>query len=215
MSTKDSDNKNNERKTIKESLMGGEGISDVEEKRQKFEEKHTKNYEVTPEKKEEALKKIEQGINISIENKDMIYFLMAHFLPLILISSVCFVPGIIFLYQSFYLLIVIILGALGYLYACIRLICTLTYKVHITKEKIRWRNCFWWNEITNEDIQEVNAINSHYFYFTKIGGIGRIGVEVIAIETTKKKYWLRAYPLRKKRADELVIIVKCWAGKTE
>lgn len=198
-------------KVFKESLFGGEGISDVEARRQKFVEKRSIKHDVDEEKRKKITDDINQGFLIKININDFLIFFIAQFIPLLIIGSALFVPGMLKLTDDLYFLILIIFGGLLYLYAFIRLISTLSYKIEISNEKIRWRNVFWWQEIPNKNILEINAIPSYYTYFTKIGGVGRIGVEVIQIKTEEKEYWVRAYPLRKKTGDELVIILKCWS----
>ncbi|MHA1156566.1 MAG: hypothetical protein ACTSQK_10705 [Candidatus Heimdallarchaeota archaeon] len=201
--------------SLKDSLIGGEGLKEVEEKRQKFVEKHSVKLEISEEKEKEIVEKIKEGFSLKTESKDFWLFMIAQFLPLMIIGSALFIPGLIFLSQDLYFLILIIAGALDYLYTIIRLICMLTFKVEFTPEKISWRNIFWQKEIPNRDIVEIKPIQSFYLYFTKIGGVGRFGVEVILIATEDTDYWLRAYPFRKSRGDELVITTKCWATLTE
>ncbi|HUU77002.1 MAG TPA: hypothetical protein VMX55_01565 [candidate division Zixibacteria bacterium] len=198
-------------KVLKESLLGGEGISDVEARRQKFVERRSVKHEVDEEKRKKITDDINQGLQIKTNISDFLIFFISQFIPLLIIGSTLFVPGMIKLADDLYFLILIIFGGFLYLYAFIRLISTLSYKIEIGNEKIKWRNVFWWKEVPNKDILEINAIPSYYTYFTKIGGVGRIGVEVIQIKTGEKEYWVRAYPLRKKTGDELVIILKCWS----
>ncbi len=205
-------NKNDKiRVSLKESLTGGEGIKEVDEKRQKFVEKHSVKLEISEEKEKEIIKKIKQGYSLKTEGKDFWLFLVAQFLPLMIVGFAFFIPGLIFLSQNTFFIVLIILGSLDILYTIIRLICMLTFKVEFTAEKISWRNIFWWKEISNHNIVEVKAIQSFYLYFTKIGGVGRFGVEVILIATENADSWLRAYPFRKIRGDELVITTKCWS----
>ncbi|NHJ04370.1 MAG: hypothetical protein EAX90_06075 [Candidatus Heimdallarchaeota archaeon] len=198
-------------RVLKESLLGGEGISEVEARRQKFVEKRSVKHEVDEEKRKKITDDINQGLHINININDFLIFFIAQLIPLLIVGSALFVPGMIKLADDRYFLILIIFGGLLYLYAFIRLISTLFYKIVISNEKIKWRNVFWWQEVPNKNILEINAIPSYYTYFTKIGGVGRIGVEVIQIKTEEKDYWIRAYPLRKKTGDELVIILKCWS----
>ncbi|MFW9924868.1 MAG: hypothetical protein ACFFDW_16440 [Candidatus Thorarchaeota archaeon] len=202
-------------KTLKEHVIGGEGISEVEEKRHKFEEKFAVKYEIDSEKREELNQKITQGLEIKTDKKDLLIFLLSQFLPLILLSSGLFIPGIIFLTKDIYFVILIILGSLGYFYASVRLISTITYRIKISITEIRWHNCFWWNVIPNSNIQEVVPKNGYFFYFTKIGGVGRFGVEVIQIVSKENEYWIRGYPLSKEKADELVLTIKCWSDIIE
>ena len=203
------------RVSLKESLLGGEGLKEVEEKRQKFVEKHSVKLEISEENEKELIEKIKRGYSLKIEKRDFWLFMVTQFLPLMFVGSACFVPGLIFLSLDLVLLLPIIIGGLAYLYTIIRLICMLTFKVEFTSEKISWRNIFWWKEIPNKNITEVKAIQSFYLYFTKIGGVGRFGVEVILIATEETDFWLRAYPFRKSRGDELVITTKCWVILSE
>ena len=203
------------RVSLKDSLIGGEGLKEVEEKRQKFVEKHSVKLEITEERAKEISTLIIQGLTFKTDKKDFGCFLLNQFLPLMIIGSACFIPGIIFLSQDIYFLVLIIFGGLAYLYTLVRMISTLTFKVEFTPEKIRWRNTFKWNEIPNKDITEVKAIQSFFLYFTKIGGVGRFGVEIILIATEENDFWLRAYPFKKSKGDEMVITTKCWVNLSD
>lgn len=203
------------RVSLKDSLIGGEGIKEVEEKRQKFVEKHSVKLEISEEKEKEIIEKIKQGYSLKTEGRDFWLFMVVQFLPLMIVGSALFVPGLVFLPRDSFYLILIIVGGLDLLYTAIRLLCMLTFKVEFIPEKISWRNIFWWKEIPNQNIAEVKAIQSFYLYFTKVGGVGRFGVEIILIATEEKDFWLRAYPFRKSRGDELVITTKCWAILSE
>ena len=85
----------------------------------------------------------------------------------------------------------------------------------ITQTEIKWRNVFWWNTIINQNITEVSAKYSFYFYLIRVGGILRFGVEIIQVISDEKEFWVRAYPLRKLKADQLVKTVMCWSEMTE
>ncbi|MHA1555530.1 MAG: hypothetical protein ACTSPM_01210, partial [Candidatus Heimdallarchaeota archaeon] len=102
--------------SLKDSLIGGEGLKEVEEKRQKFVEKHSVKLEISEEKEKEIVEKIKEGFSLKTESKDFWLFMIAQFLPLMIIGSALFIPGLIFLSQDLYFLILIIAGALDYLY---------------------------------------------------------------------------------------------------
>ena len=205
------ENKNRRQINIKETLLGGEGISDVEERRQKFVEKHSVKHEVNEQEKEAIKQQINQVLVLKINSRDFLAFFLTQFLPLIAIGSGMLIPGIIKLSSDLYFIILIVFGGLALLFVSIRFLMMLSFKVQFTNDKIRWRSLFWWNEIPNKDITEINAIQGYFMYFTKIGGVGRIGVEAIQIKAAEKEYWVRAYPLKKNRGDYLVVLVKCWS----
>jgi len=195
-----------------EQYMKGEGISDVEDRRSQFLEKHEVKHYIEEEKKKEIQDNICNGVTFKLDKKDILIFLVSNFLPLLILASGCFVPGIVLLvlYGDLYTLILIICGGLLLLYLLARTITAFTYKIELNKETLRWRNIFWWNDIPNENIIGIQAIQSYYMYFTKIGGVARIGVETIKITSTDTDYWIRAYPFRKSKSDELVVSIKCW-----
>ena len=198
--------------SLKDSLIGGEGLKEVDEKRQKFVEKHAIKVEISEKEEQEIFAQINAGVSMQTNKIDISKFVFLQFLPLLLISSASFVPGIVLLSKGSFLWIFIILGSLGYFYALIRLISSLTFKVEISKEKIRWRNIFKWNEIPNEDITEINPIQGFLLYFTKLGGVGKVCVEIIQISTEEKDYWLRAYPFEKEKGKRLVLFTQCWSN---
>ena len=205
------ENKNRRQINIKETLLGGEGISDVEERRQKFVEKHSVKLEVDKQEKESIIQQINQGFELKIDSKDFLAFFLTQFMPLAIISAGMLIPGIIKLTSDLYFLILIIFGGLALVYAIIRLLMMISFKIKFTNEKIIWRSLFWWNEIPNKNITEVNAIQGYFMYFTKIGGVGRIGVEAIQVKSDEEEFWIRAYPLSKSKGDYLVVIIKCWS----
>ncbi|TET32408.1 MAG: hypothetical protein E3J70_01005 [Candidatus Heimdallarchaeota archaeon] len=215
---------NDKRKHIlKDPILGGEGISEIDEKRIKADEKRAVKQEIDEKEKIELTKQINNGVNYDVDLKDVLLFLVAQFLPLLLLGSAFFAPGIILLDDSYSSVTYVILGAgilmflgsLIYLYSLIRLICAVTYKMSITQTEIKWRNIFWWNTIVNQNITGVIAFYSFYFYLIRIGGILRFGVEIIQVVSEEKEFWIRAYPLRKSKADQLVKTVMCWSEMTE
>jgi hypothetical protein len=215
---------NNKRKHIlKDPILGGEGISEIDDKRIKQDEKRAIKQEIDEKEKKEIIKQIKSGVNYDVDLKDVLLFLIVQFLPLLLLGSAFLVPGIVLLDDSHSSVIYVRLGAgilmflgsLIYLYSLIRLICTVTYKMSITQTEIKWRNIFWWNTIVNQNITGVFAFYSFYFYLIRIGGILRFGVEIIQVVLEEKEFWIRAYPLRKSKADQLVKTVMCWSEMTE
>ena len=195
-----------------EQYMKGEGLSDVDARRTKFAEKHERKHYVDEEKKKEIQDNICNGIIFKLDKNDILIFLLSNFLPLFIIASGCFVPGIVLLvlYGDLFTLVLIICGSLFYLYLITRTLAAFTYKIEMNKDTLRWRNIAWWNDIPNEKIIGIKAIQSFYLYFTKVGGVARIGVEAIKITSSEGEYWIRAYPFRKSKSDELVIAIKCW-----
>ena len=215
---------NDKRKHIlKDPILGGEGISEIDDKRIKQDEKRAIKQEIDEKEKIELTKQINNGVNYDVDLKDVLLFLVAQFLPLLLLGSAFLVPGIILLDDSYSSVTYVILGAgilmflgsLIYLYSLIRLLCTVTYKMSITQTEIKWRNIFWWNTIVNQNITGVIAFYSFYFYLIRIGGILRFGVEIIQVVSEEKAFWIRAYPLRKSKADQLVKTIMCWSEITE
>ncbi|MHA1531510.1 MAG: hypothetical protein ACTSR6_05885 [Candidatus Heimdallarchaeota archaeon] len=200
---------NDKRKRVfKENILAGEGISEIDDKRIKQDEKRAVKQEIDEKEKIEIVKQIKSGVNYDVDFKDVLLFLVAQFLPLLLLGSAFFVPGIILLDDSYSSIVYVVLGAgillflgsLIYLYSLIRLLSALTYKMSITQTEIKWRNVFWWNT---------------YFYLIRVGGILRFGVEVIQVVSVEKEFWIRAYPLRKSKANQLVKTIMCWSELTE
>ena len=204
------------RNRIQQNILGSEGISDVEKRRQKLEEKKSYKAELDPETLDKIQEEIKEGLTIKIDYKDILLFLLAQFLPLLVLGSSFFIPGLVIILDSNnddlrnFLIILIVLGSLVYLYGIIRLVCMLTYKIEINSNELKWRNIFWWNTISNNDLEEINAINSYYLYLTKIGGFLRFGIEIFQIKSKDKDFWVRAYPFRKKKIDELLKKLNCW-----
>ena len=196
--------------SIRETLVGGEGISVIEERRQKFEEKHTIKHEINDEIREEFNSLLKEGLVIKPDRKDIGMFFVAQFLPLIILGSSCFIPGLLLLNRDLWFIILIIHGGLAYLYALIRMICTFTYSIEFSKDQIKWRNIFKKNLIDKTEFLEIEAKHGYYLYFTKIGGVFRIGVEVIRLVSEENEFWIRSYPLSKKKSDKLVVYLKCW-----
>lgn len=215
---------NDKRKRVfKENILAGVGISEIDDKRIKQDEKRAVKQEINEKEKIEIIQQIKNGLNYNVDLKDILLFLVVQFLPLLLLGSAFFVPGIIFLGDSYSSVVYVVLGAsilmflgsLIYLYSIIRLLCAVTYKIDITQTEIKWRNVFWWNTITNQNIAEVIAKYSFYFYLIRIGGILRFGVEIIQVVSNEKEFWIRAYPLRKSKANQLVKTIMCWSELTE
>ncbi len=215
---------NDKRKSVfKENILAGEGISEIDDKRIKQDEKRAVKQEIDEKEKIEILQQIKNGLNYNVDLKDVLLFLVVQFLPILLVGSAFFVPGIIFLGDSYSSVVYVVLGAsillligsLIYLYSIIRLLCAVTYKMYITQTEIKWRNVFWWKTIINQNITEVSAKYSFYFYLIRVGGILRFGVEVIRVVTDEKEFWIRAYPLRKSKGDQLVKTIMCWSELTE
>ncbi|NHJ84602.1 MAG: hypothetical protein FK734_04020 [Asgard group archaeon] len=200
---------------IMDNIMGGPGISDVEERLSAKIDKRAVKFELEKEKKNQILSDINSGIELKPNFKDILMFLLAQYLPLMILSAAYIVPGIWYLNRESSAIILLVIGGLIGLYTHIRLICTLTYKIKMTPDQIQWLNVFHWNTVPNKNISEVQAIQSYYFYLTKMGGIVRFGVEVFKIVSNNKEHWVRAYPLRKSKADELVLYIYCWSELTE
>ncbi|MCK5183891.1 MAG: hypothetical protein KAQ95_06270 [Candidatus Heimdallarchaeota archaeon] len=215
---------NDKRKRVfKENILAGEGISEIDDKRIKQDEKRAVKQEIDEKEKIEIIQQIKNSLNYNVDLKDILLFLVVQFLPILLIGSAFFVPGIIFLGDSYSSVVYVVLGAsililigsLIYLYSIIRLLCTVTYKMSITQTEIKWRNIFWWKAIVNQNITGVFAFYSFYFYLIRIGGILRFGVEIIQAISEEKEFWIRAYPLRKAKADQLVKTIMCWSELTQ
>ncbi|MCK5046479.1 MAG: hypothetical protein KAJ76_02680 [Candidatus Heimdallarchaeota archaeon] len=215
---------NDKRKRVfKENILAGEGISEIDDKRIKQDEKRAVKQEIDEKEKIEIIQQIKNSLNYNVDLKDILLFLVVQFLPILLIGSAFFVPGIIFLGDSYSSVVYVVLGAsililigsLIYLYSIIRLLCAVTYKMSITQTEIKWRNVFWWNTIINQNITEVSAKYSFYFYLIRVGGILRFGVEIIQVVSDEKELWIRAYPLRKAKADQLVKTIMCWSELTQ
>jgi hypothetical protein len=210
--------KSNNRVKLREKvdeLVSGKGISDVEKKRDKFEQKQAdkSQQKISEEEKEELVNRIKQGITYSTSGKDFLLFILLQLIPLSLLAAALLIPGVILWYRYYdlYIIILFILSGLTIFYGLIRLFATLTYKIEIKSDQIRWRNIFWWNTIKKQPVSEIQVINSYYFYLIKIRGILRITVEIVKLVSEDKTYWIRMYPLRKNKADRLVLIIKCWA----
>ena len=215
---------NDKRKRVfKENILAGEGISEIDDKRIKQDEKRAVKQEIDEKEKIEIIQQIKNSLNYNVDLKDILLFLVVQFLPILLIGSAFFVPGIIFLGDSYSSVVYVVLGAsililigsLIYLYSIIRLLCAVTYKMSITQTEIKWRNVFWWNTIINQNITKVSAKYSFYFYLIRVGGILRFGVEIIQVVSDEKELWIRAYPLRKAKADQLVKTIMCWSELTQ
>ncbi len=213
--------KNNQKKRpLIDGIIGVEGISDVEEKKQKIEEKRASEYEVDDEEKKQILLEIEKGININLESKDILYFLLLQFIPLIILGCALFIPGLYYLIKKTpdlkgLFIILIILGSVAFIYSVIRLLATITYQIKITNTELKWHGIAKWFTIENIGLTSVKVTKSFYFYLIKVGGIIRIGVEAICVYSDKKENWIRAYPLRKSRGDQLVKIITCWLELTK
>ncbi|MGC9780763.1 MAG: hypothetical protein HZR80_16090 [Candidatus Heimdallarchaeota archaeon] len=203
------------KRPIRDSLLGGEGISDVEEKRIKMEEKKASKYFIEDSEKEEFLKQIKRGLSFSMDFKDVLIYILAQFLPLLALGAACLVPGIIYLPNDLSALILIVLAGFAFLYAILRVIFACSYKIDVTTIAIKWRSIFRWKEIPNVSIDCVNAMQGNYCYLIKIKGFLRYGVEVIQIVSDEKEHWIRAYPLRKSKGDQLVKTLICWAELTK
>ncbi|HUT79992.1 MAG TPA: hypothetical protein VMZ29_02225 [Candidatus Bathyarchaeia archaeon] len=213
--------KNDQRKRpIIDGLIGGEGISDIEEKKQKIEEKRASEYEVEDEEKKQILSDIENGIFIKMESDDILHFLFFQFLPLLILCGAFFVPGLVLLFHAAtdlrgFLIILVILGGLIFIYSIIRLLAALTFQLRIDNKELKWRNITRWITIENQGLTGLKASKSYYFYLINVGGILRIGVEAICVFSGKKEHWIRVYPLRITRADQLVKIICCWLELTK
>ena len=199
-------------------LMKGDKISEVEEKRIKFEEKITKKREIELVEKEKYIWQIKNTLEHKTEAKDIFFFIILQFFPLIIVGSVFCIPGLIFLLKPITFIdykalsiIIIIIGCLVFLYAIIRFICTITYKIILTPKSLKWKDVFFWKEILNEDVTAIQPIFGYYIYMIKIGGVLSFGIENILIKTKDKEFWIRAYPLRKSKAIQLFIAISCWA----
>ena len=204
---------------LNSNLMRGGGISDVEIMKQKISEKKAVTLEISPEERDEIKKEITAGLTIQVKPLDILAFLGLQFLPLLLFASAFFVPGIIFYFKTsldFRNLTIIAqaIGSLFYLYDFVRLLAAVSFKIEFTTEKIRWRNVFWWNEIPYQEGLELSLKKGYYVYLTKIGGLLQVGIEVFQIKSESKDYWIRAYPLRKKVAEELFKKLSVWINPT-
>jgi hypothetical protein len=224
MSESDNPEDNDKKKRVfKESMLGGEGISEIDERRIKQDEKRAIKQDIDEEEREELLELIKNGTNFDAKIKDVLLFLVVQFLPLLILGSAFFVPGFILLDDSYSSVPYVILGAailmslgsLIYLYSLIRLVSAATYKIQITQTEIKWRNVFWWNTVENKNIIGVFASYSFYFYLIRIGGLLRFGVEIIQVVSEEKEYWIRAYPLWRSKGDKLVKAIMCWSELTQ
>lgn len=204
---------------LNSSLMSGEGISDIEIKKQKLSKKKAEQVEIAPKEREEIKKQIATGLTIEMKTKDILSFFFLQFLPLLLFASAFFVPGIVFYFKTsldFRNLTIIaqVTGSFFYLYDFVRLLAALTFKIEITTDKIRWRNVFWWREIPFQEGLKLSSKKGYYLYLTKIGGLLQTNIEVFQLKSENKDYWIRAYPLRKKVAKELFKKLFVWTNPT-
>ena len=146
--------------------------------------------------------------------KDVLIYILAQFFPLLALGAACLIPGIIYI-DNLSAFILIVIAGCAFLYAILRVIFACSYKIDITTTAIKWRSIFWWKEIPNISVDCVNAMQGNYCYLIKIRGFLRYGVEVIQIVSDDKEHWVRAYPLRKSKGDQLVKILICWAELTK
>ena len=189
--TESTENNNDSKKKrpIRDSLLGGEGISDIEEKRQKHEEKKIDMYSLEDSEKEDFLKRIKEGVVFSIDTKDILLYFLTQFIPLVAVGAACLVPGIIYYTpDDRSALILVVLAGFAFLYAIIRVFFVLSYKIEVTSSEIKWRNLFKWKIIPNVGITNVDAIQGNYCYLIKIRGFLRYGVEVISVCSDEKEY---------------------------
>ena len=200
---------------LKSNFLSGEGISDVEEKKLQNKKKHDIVFEITTEEREDICKQIEELLVFKIDFKDVMFFLLLQFIPLLLMGLGILIPSIYYfnlvnINIRNVLIILIILGSTSLFYALIRLIAMISYKVEISNSTLRWRNFFKWITIENQNCEEISPKGSYYFYLPKIRGIIQFGYEVIKITSKDTTYWIRAYPLRKKKGKELIKSINCW-----
>ncbi|MBD3189538.1 MAG: hypothetical protein GF308_02790 [Candidatus Heimdallarchaeota archaeon] len=167
---------------------------------------------VSEEKKQKVLEQIKEGFIFTPDKQDFKNFSI-QFIALLMLGLGLLIPGIILLVQSWYALILITIGGFLVIYAFIRLVCFLTYRLEIHEEQLKWRNIWWWNIVPKRTIHSIVPKDGYFFYVVKIGGVIRSGIEVIKIEGSKQNYWVRAYPLRPEKGEELVTAIICWMGE--
>jgi hypothetical protein len=206
-------------KLLKNKFTEGEGVSDIDEKRQKAKEKRRFKISLESHEEESIAKKISSGIVQSIDKKDILIYILAQLLPLLILSSAMFIPSLFYLNKvdadfRGILIVLLVIGSLLYLYTIIRTIGAFSYKIEITNKELKWRNIFRWRTIENINLLESKPIGSYYFYLIRLGGILRIGIEGVFVKSENKEYWIRIYPFYKKKADELAKIIHCWVNIT-
>lgn len=167
---------------------------------------------VSEKKKQKILEQIKDGLIFTPDTNDFKNFSI-QFIALLVLGSAMLVPGILLLVQSLYALILVTIGGFLVIYAFVRFICFLTYRLEISEEQLKWRNLWWWNVVPKKTIHSIVPKDGYFFYLVKIGGVIRSGVEVIKIEGNNQNFWVRTYPLRPEKGDELVTAIICWMGE--
>ena len=99
------------KRVFKENILAGEGISEIDDKRIKQDEKRAVKQEIDEKEKTEIIQQIKNGLNYNVDLKDILLFLVVQFLPILLVGSAFFVPGIIFLGDSYSSVVYVVLGA--------------------------------------------------------------------------------------------------------
>jgi hypothetical protein len=192
----------------------GEGISEVDKKREMFEEKRKKlrDFDLSDEDKEKLLKAINNQLVFRAKFKDYVMFFIAQLLPLLFIGSSMFVPGLIYLPNEKYALLLLVLGGLFYLYGILRLYYVVVFKVEITPESIKWFTGIKNKKTNSEKIEKIEVYNGYYLYFIKLGGLLPFAIEEIKIVKNEQNFWIRTYPLRKTKGKKIAKAILYWAS---
>ena len=216
---KEKDEKFKAKNLLNRTFIEGDGVSDIDEKRQKAEEKRKIKLIFETNEKEEIIKQIKQGMTLSLNYKDILLFILGQLLPLLILASAMFIPSFYYLNRAIdirnVLIILLVLGSLVYFYTMLRTIAAFSYKIEISEMKLKWRSIFLWKTIDNVNLLDSNPIGSYYFYLHRIGGFLRFGIEVIKVSSSNKEYWIRSYPFYKKKANQLAKIIHCWINLTQ
>ena len=112
-----------------ENIISGPGISDVEKKRARFIEKKAIKHEVSDLEKDNICNQLQDEIVLSFDVKDFLVFFVLQFLPLVIIGSGLFVPGIILLEADKFSIILVVFGGFFYFYTLIRTLSSISYKI--------------------------------------------------------------------------------------
>lgn len=211
--------KSKSKKLLNKSFIEGNGISDIDEKRQYAKEKRKIKLIYDTNEKEQIINQIKQGITLSLNYKDILLYLLLQLIPLLALASTMFVPSLIYLNKALdirgVLIILLVLGSFLYMFGLLRTISAFSYKIEISETNLKWRSIFWWNSIENINLIDSKPIGSYYLYLIRIRGILRFGIEVINVVSKDKEYWIRTYPFYKKKAYHLAKIIDSWIGLTK
>ncbi|MEA2070387.1 MAG: hypothetical protein U9O98_03765, partial [Asgard group archaeon] len=192
-------------------LIENHPISDVEKRQEKRKKKKDKKEIICSEKqKQDIAEKLKKEIKFSIELNDVLHFLLKQVMPLLFLGSAFFIPGIYYLAQDKYMILLIIIGSLCYGFTVFRFIGALTTRIHFTPEEVSWLFLWKRNNLSVRNVKKIEEEYGYYFYLIVIGGFLRIGIETLKLLLNGKAKWIRLYAFRKKKAEEIVRVAKCW-----